>query len=478
VSRGFFSTLGVGTTDRVSTGSFTPGSIQTVAFWYNRRGAGGNSLGRVFASDTANGDHQLYFSSPNMRFQRNYSTTSGQWEWSAQSSASTGVWVHTVMMWDSNSTAAPTVYINGVAASVTTNQSPSGTPTATTVSKWHIGNNQTTNRGWDGLIEDFACWNGRLTKAQAVALFKGTPPCQIRPDIFQEWVPMKAAQGNVRGFRMPCTTIGTKKNIDRLRVANDHGFGPMLAAVAAASGITGEASVTVGGITASATGALAIAGTTSASIGTVAISAAGTAAIAGSATASIGSVALSGAGALALTGQSSASLGAVSLSASGVLAIGGALSGSIGAVGLSGAGQLALAGGLAAPIGAIGLAAEGGQNLTGSLAQGIGTISLSSAGTIPIDGHAAATLGAITVSGAGSLPVAGGAAITLDPVTASAVGVLPISAEAAAAIGIVTLAAAGQSVSPYLPSATRTTRAFGGRATAAGGSRLTRARRL
>lgn len=88
--------------------------------------------------------------------------------------------------------------------------------------------------------------------------------------------------------------------------------------LAAAGGISGSLSKTLGSLTAAATGALLVQGSASKTLGALTLSATGTVTLAGALDKALGALTLSAAGAVAITGALSKTLGTLVLSAAGV----------------------------------------------------------------------------------------------------------------------------------------------------------------
>lgn len=107
---------------------------------------------------------------------------------------SRGSWHHIVVTYDGNSTAnKPTVYIDGLSVSVTTNAAPSGLPISagTQSNVANIGNNGAFNRTWDGFLAHFSYYpNIILSAADAFTLASGVNPLLVRPDSLTLYYPL------------------------------------------------------------------------------------------------------------------------------------------------------------------------------------------------------------------------------------------------------------------------------------------------
>lgn len=190
-------------------------------------------------------------------------------------------------------------------------------------------------------------------------------------------------------------------------------------------GVSGSASITLGGATASGAGSLAIAGAASSTLGAVSLSSAAALAIGGAASATLGGVSSSSTGALSIAGALSASLGVVTLSAAGGAINGGALAATLGAVTPSSSGQLSISGASSAAIGAVSLVASGALSIAGAASQTLGGVTLSGASALGVSGALSAGLGAVSLSATGAdstAPITGALGATLGGVSLSASG--------------------------------------------------------
>jgi hypothetical protein len=164
--RGFGSTLGVGTTDALTMPSQAWTDDWAISVWAYRTGTPTNP--RIVETNNGEQIPILFWSSgvSAWQIQRKTSNTTGIWTISA--ATNTSEWYHLVATQSGIGT--PAFYVNGVTASPSVTQAPSGTQSnaAGTVS---IGNRTGGDRGWDGLIAGFARWDRVLTAAEAWALY-------------------------------------------------------------------------------------------------------------------------------------------------------------------------------------------------------------------------------------------------------------------------------------------------------------------
>ncbi len=166
VSKGFGSTLGTGTTDRIDAGkrpASTALARSIVAHVYFN-GAGGGSLGRVFQDSAGtgvdNGDDAVWYFSGTLSYVRRSSGGTGQWR---SSSLPTG-WSCTGISLDESATGTtPAFYVDGVSSAAIAYASTSGSYiNVGTNLTW--GNRSSDNaRNWDGLIGPVAFFDALLT---------------------------------------------------------------------------------------------------------------------------------------------------------------------------------------------------------------------------------------------------------------------------------------------------------------------------
>lgn len=446
LARGFGSTVGVGTTDKVQTSLTTHPVLRTYVMRARRDGTGGGGLGRYFAT---NSNHHIFVggSGATIDYQRPWSASSGgvaSWNIAAPSAGASFV---LAVSYDASSTAnAPKMYIDGTSRTVTTTQAAVGTLTSLT-DAFFIGNRSSDNlRNWDGLLSDFYVFDAILTDGEIAELVDPTRIWQER----KIWVPVTAAAGNPAltgnsvtasvGTLTPSESLGTTGN----QATGSQGtVAPTLSLATtgnAATSNTGTpvAELSIGlagqGATASAgvvsvagSGAVALSGNAAtASAGTLTPSEAlGT--TGNAATASTGSVsagltnALTGNSATAAVGAPAAAMslglsGSAATASSGTVAIGGA------AVALSGNSASASVGTATAALSlaTTGNSASSAQGVTTpGLSKGIaGNAATSSVGT-PTASLSIAASGNSANAAAGSVQVGGtfGAALSGNAAT-------------------------------------------------------------
>lgn len=196
--------------------SYNSDVVMSMALWVYRTGSGGNSLGRFAVKNTTTAlDYSLFVGSTTLQFETDYSTTDGKWSvpWGAGRDNS---WQHVAVTYNRSSTAnVPTIYINGVAQTLSTTASPAGTPVSSN-SSWLIGNNPPATRVFQGSIAEFAVWAKILTASQIAALAQGYSPLFFIGGT-RVYAPLSDITGrlNLRagGSTVTGTTMGTHPKI-------------------------------------------------------------------------------------------------------------------------------------------------------------------------------------------------------------------------------------------------------------------------
>jgi len=220
MSRGFFSTLGAGTTDQVTTGINATKDKRSYSFWVNRNGLGGGSAGHVFTKPTAGGQSEnLYYTNAFSAYVYNRANASGVLTASHRMSLTSvsnlaNVWLHLLLTHDQSSGAVtvPVMYFNGVLFNSQSfaNQTD-GIPNA---SPFILGQSAGAGFGWDGLIAHFAVWDGIvLDQTAARALHAGVHPATIAPEYLVGYLPLDGIHNPEVDFypgNKPGTLVGTR----------------------------------------------------------------------------------------------------------------------------------------------------------------------------------------------------------------------------------------------------------------------------
>lgn len=240
MARGFGSTLGSGTTDKIVAASYTSPTLFSYAGWVNRNADGTLSAGRIFSKDgSTTGEIAARRSASNvMTLSRKFSTTQGDWTVTGTSLDTAGRWNHLAIVYDGGATGnVPVVYVNGMAVSVATLVTPAGTVTSS-AGVLNIGNIASSVREWDGILGDQAFWSGVLLSAAEVeALYNGANPRDIRGNYLQELISMTSLiPASLVKATQPITR-GTKIRPDRLVIVPNVGD-PFTQALSGAQNLT------------------------------------------------------------------------------------------------------------------------------------------------------------------------------------------------------------------------------------------------
>lgn len=200
-------------------------------------------------------------------------------------------------------------------------------------------------------------------------------------------------------------TTATTEDADWTISASETWLALIASFKAAASGVSGTLSVTLGALTSSATGTIAVKGTASPTLATLTLSSAGAVSISGQAAIALGVLTASATGAVAITGATDSALGALTGAATGAVAVNGAADNTLDALTLSAAGVVDS---LPAISGAADVTLEG--------------LTVTGAGVVPIVGEANQILTGLTLSSSGKVATTGQAANTLTGFAIQAAG--------------------------------------------------------
>ncbi len=149
----------------------------TVSAWIYPEGWGESDFGRIFdkadnlGSNRNGWAYELYGSNQSILFQYGFSGHIGNWVTPANS-ISLNTWQHVAVVYDNSSDANdPTLYINGVAQTVTEIDTPSGTPSSDAALNLTLGNySLDTSRTFDGLLDDVRIYDRMLDAAEIAEL--------------------------------------------------------------------------------------------------------------------------------------------------------------------------------------------------------------------------------------------------------------------------------------------------------------------
>lgn len=162
------------------------GGERTYTIWSYRTGQGGANNGRLWAKRDPS-ELQLYnFPIDDAyQFQGLFSSDTGQWTFDRPGA---NEWHHIAIVYDHSSDAnSPTIYVDGVEVSVTVKQAPSGSSEEDT-GTFYVGNIDTPDRHWDGMLAEFAVWDRGLTEAEIRQVFGGISPTSVQgADLLLYW---------------------------------------------------------------------------------------------------------------------------------------------------------------------------------------------------------------------------------------------------------------------------------------------------
>ncbi len=208
MARGFGTTFGVASTDRIQT-SLTTNSLQrSWACWTWARAASVNAS--IF--DKSNAGVQLERiqessdGSLTYEYKRAWSLASGGIAAWGALWPPTGQWVHVVMTYDGSSASnVPGIYFNGLPQTVSVIQAAAGTISTNTDSYW-IGNRGNGDRGWDGMLAEAAIWDRILNPVEIKLIAGGWSPSLFQAGLV-EYVPLDGTiESKARGPWKPVTT--------------------------------------------------------------------------------------------------------------------------------------------------------------------------------------------------------------------------------------------------------------------------------
>ena len=171
LTRGFGSSLGAGTTDRIITPLRTQSTLRTYVWWCKLNGSGGGNFGRVFdhpISGTTSAE-LIYISSSLCEYARSRTGSNTVCNWNT-SSLPLGVGkpgARMILEYDSSSTVnQPRLWVNGKEYTRSSFSTGSGSVQVST-QPYCIGNRAADNaRVFDGLISDFAVFDALLSEEE------------------------------------------------------------------------------------------------------------------------------------------------------------------------------------------------------------------------------------------------------------------------------------------------------------------------
>ncbi|HMQ39066.1 MAG TPA: hypothetical protein PKA33_01675 [Amaricoccus sp.] len=214
---------------------------------------------------------------------------------------------------------------------------------------------------------------------------------------------------------------------------------------AAASGIYGTLSKTLGAVTLSASGQVVIAGAAAQTLGALSLSSAGSLAVTGSVGVTFAPATLSAAGGLEVAGSLAATLADLTAAGVGALSLAVAVDVALEDVAVSGAGVVANSGALASTLEDAALSASGAVAISGSLSATLADAAVSAAAGPAIDGALTAALGDVSLFSEGAVAAGQGGALaaTMEDASVAASGVVVLSAAVDASLDDAAVSADG-----------------------------------
>jgi hypothetical protein len=353
-----------------------------------------------------------------------------------------GRWMHVAAV---NTGLQFTLYQNGI-------QTGSGTtPSAQTWANLRVGSNAIWSEPCDARVAHMMAWGRVLSATEIRQQMYRAMPLQ-RAGLLGWWPLLSDRTRDYSGAGVHLTQAGTLTNEEPPPVA----WAPTVWAIpwveaGGGGGVTGDASVTLGALTAAGAGTVAVAGAGAATLGSLTATGAGIVAITGASAPSVGALAVAGAGTVAIAGAASVTLGAVTVSSAGTIGaapVEGTAVIALGALTNTASGVVSVVGSAAMTLGALAGSGAGAVAIAGASAKTLGALTVIAAGTVAIAGAASATLGTVTVTAAGAVgtvPIAGAATIALGALSVSGAGVVAVVGAGAATLGALTLGAFGGS---------------------------------
>ncbi len=235
--RAFGSTVGVASTDAITTTLTAHATLRTYSIWAMKRGNGGGALGRLWEKRTAGGQvEQLYWAPGGNDFKYNRASSgnpSSQWGiYYTYADHRQPELLHLVVSMDAGSIAnTPAMYMNGLQRDLYSSSAGSGS-WSTNADAYVIGNRTNDSaRNWDGWLADFAVWDAILTAGEVAALWEGAHPKTIRGGSLVEHVPLGSNRGStVRAGSLTITgtRLHRQPGRNQLRAVTPRSGGPLI----------------------------------------------------------------------------------------------------------------------------------------------------------------------------------------------------------------------------------------------------------
>lgn len=210
-ARGFDTTYGAGTTDKVQTSVITTANNNfSLSFWFYINASSGLAIASRIIDIQGTNEDIIFEYNPATTVTTtaiNFSTTQGAWTITAPT---TGSWHNIVETFNgSSSVNNPVIYLDGASVTVTNTVPPVGTFITPISDNVNIGNRAAGDRVWDGKLAQIAYWDGTLLSAnEAKALSKGASPLKIRNSKLKIYIPLYGKSGEPSwGFTRTTQTV-------------------------------------------------------------------------------------------------------------------------------------------------------------------------------------------------------------------------------------------------------------------------------
>lgn len=190
MARGFGTTLGVGSSDRIVSNYATAPTQQTLSLKYNLASFA-SDFDKLLSQNETSGPtiNSLNVQSSSIAFRRGGSGSGQHWLCTDYGTA-TNTWFQYAISFDASSvTNDPVIFIDGISRTVTQAGSNPASLSAG-AGNWVVGNNASGSRNIDGRIAEVAIWDVILTPGEMAAVTRGVSPLLIRPGNLQEYLPL------------------------------------------------------------------------------------------------------------------------------------------------------------------------------------------------------------------------------------------------------------------------------------------------
>ena len=181
------------TVDVVNPATFEAPSSASLTNWWDGGGSlmcwmkldsyGANNLGRVSSQRNGTQTYQIVTDGTNSRFHIEYTfdfdPTGFSWN-TPDGSLLLNTLYHLAITYNASSTANnPTIWLNGVSQTINEGGTGSGTRRSGAGINLQFGNRSAQNRGFDGILEDFQCFNRTITEDEVLQTYNSNGAHQV-----------------------------------------------------------------------------------------------------------------------------------------------------------------------------------------------------------------------------------------------------------------------------------------------------------